>query len=680
LCRIPFHILVFALALALDDGILKCSADLGATLRKASEKADHFNSDHPIDFSSPEEFRKSRALWHRDFDELLRFTARDYKALVADDLYDGPCESVYPHVFFFLDVAALLSLVVVAGFFVYQDTTTSFGASTNAVFVAVNALMGIFTFLGVLNFPILSLMKISVNLSLQLEECTQELKEIQRSVVGLALDLDEYNLHADIWDGSAFGVREPVFGNRIDTAFDVWITWWVGLLLIMTLVLGAYLMYRANVKSLMWWRSAIPSVVCIGVVFPESSEPQKLWRVGSGCIVSSSRGLILTNWHLFQKFGSDPDTASEGLSPLPGYARTSSEESVSKAEQMQINNLKRLLSLDVDTKTDEFGVPLYSHETSSLQGTPPAAESSTSVHVLQTPPMSDNHMGDSSRHFNFESPTPVAAAVGAKGLRQRHLTNGKRFADSFAQIFPSMEIYVGTATRGHPNWQYTAKFTGVESPSAEFSRFGLDLLVLELKEKVEFDGLLAEDELGVEKHAYTYSFDAVHKKPLLNLEEENLAKFKIGHPFSLKAGDEKLRLLGFPASGGFTLSVLTGYFTSMSFDYPAKHRGAWLNMSIALPHGGSGGAAINGMGELVGVCTQTKGELTNIRAITEAIPLIDRAKKVVDERHAKQLAILARDPLRDASQSPLCIAGAAGIASARKLTQQAVRRMHSTPG
>ena len=103
------------------------------------------------------------------------------------------------------------------------------------------------------------------------------------------------------------------------------------------------------------------------------------------------------------------------------------------------------------------------------------------------------------------------------------------------------------------------------------------------------------------------------------------------------AGTDKLRLLGYPASGGFTLSVLTGYFTSISFDYPTKHRGAWLNVNIALPHGGSGGAAINSKGELVGICTQTKGDLTNIRSITEARHLVERAKREVDNENRKKV-------------------------------------------
>ena len=125
-------------------------------------------------------------------------------------------------------------------------------------------------------------------------------------------------------------------------------------------------------------------------------------------------------------------------------------------------------------------------------------------------------------------------------------------------------------------------------------------------------------------------------EPLESVERENLVEFDIGNPFKLFAGTDKLRLLGYPASGGFTLSVLTGYFTSISFDYPTKHRGTWLNVNIALPHGGSGGAAINSKGELVGICTQTKGDLTNIRSITEAKHLIEKAKTEIDHEKKKK--------------------------------------------
>ena len=127
-------------------------------------------------------------------------------------------------------------------------------------------------------------------------------------------------------------------------------------------------------------------------------------------------------------------------------------------------------------------------------------------------------------------------------------------------------------------------------------------------------------------------FDAVDK---LDVDQDSLFQdlqsFSIGSPWKLSPGDEKLRLLGYPSSGGFTLSVLTGFFTSFSYDNPNTSRGCWLNINISLPHGGSGGAAVNTKGQLVGVCTQTRRDLTNIRSITETRFLIDTAKALVKE-------------------------------------------------
>ena len=53
--------------------------------------------------------------------------------------------------------------------------------------------------------------------------------------------------------------------------------------------------------SVVRWRAAIPSVVCIGIVRPGT---KLLQRVGSGCLVEGgqSGAMVLTNWHLFREF------------------------------------------------------------------------------------------------------------------------------------------------------------------------------------------------------------------------------------------------------------------------------------------------------------------------------------------------------------------------------------------
>ena len=100
-----------------------------------------------------------------------------------------------------------------------------------------------------------------------------------------------------------------------------------------------------------------------------------------------------------------------------------------------------------------------------------------------------------------------------------------------------------------------------------------------------------------------------------------------------------------------------------------------MNVNIALPHGGSGGAAINSKGELVGVCTQTKGELTNIRAITEAIPLIEKAKSVVDKEKKEREKRMneLRDPLQDDCAFDVCTIGS----NSKRHLGQFVRRIKS---
>jgi hypothetical protein len=194
-----------------------------------------------------------------------------------------------------------------------------------------------------------------------------------------------------------------------------------------------------------------------------------------------------------------------------------------------------------------------------------------------------------------------------------------------------VRIIVGTSERGHPRWQYEAELMShLDSPSADYESFGLDLSMLRITKRVEFENLHPVEGKQDGGLSFKYSFDRVTAKDIDDVTTEGLVKCEIGKPESLRAGDDSLRLLGYPASGGYQLSVLTGFFTSMSFDYADQRRGAWLNININLPHGGSGGAAVNSQGELVGICTQTLGDLTNIRSIAEAVKMIDQAKREVD--------------------------------------------------
>jgi len=87
------------------------------------------------------------------------------------------------------------------------------------------------------------------------------------------------------------------------------------------------------------------------------------------------------------------------------------------------------------------------------------------------------------------SGTTTGTTESSNSKFHRHLTDQSRYAESLADAFPDMKIYIGTVSRGHPKWEYEASFTGVESPSTEFTPFGLDLLLLKLTGKAHFTGL-----------------------------------------------------------------------------------------------------------------------------------------------------------------------------------------------
>jgi len=527
---IPVHVLIFALAISLSQPIKNCAEEVGSLLKKSSEEAEHFMMEHPLEFDSLESFRGSRAHWHRDFDELLRDVAKDYKTIIADEGYDGYCTARYPIIIFIVDSIALLIFVLTAGYLLFQDATTSFGASGYDIFVAVNGLVGMFIVLGVVTFPSLNLMRLAVKLSAKLEDCTKELKEAQRSVVAGGLDLDQYNLHAQVWDGMVFGVREPIFNYVIDRNFEDWFWKRLNFLLAFGAGVTMFLVYRTNVKSLVRWRAAIPSVVCIGVTFPSSSDPNKLWRLGSGCIVSGSKGLILTNWHLFQRMGVDASHLSRDTSdhsrrelhrldsdvwsvgsnnnqrnndsPLfgpmssPWKATTNSDDEAfllrdslvtNMVRESQMESMKKSLQhlregsgridddesfKDLDNMddelnvVDEYGVPLHS-------------VSAPAILFKDGPQISTATTTTTATH----------STTATNPKLHRHLTNQSRFAESLADVFPDMKVYIGTVSRGHPKWEYEAEFTGVESPSTEFTPFGLDLLLLKIKGRANFTGL-----------------------------------------------------------------------------------------------------------------------------------------------------------------------------------------------
>lgn len=275
---VTIHILVFCIALLLDDKIILCASDLSYSINKASVEADHFFERFPIIYDKGEDvFEDSVKNWHIAFSQLVKNSTKDFKTVINDHNYDGPCDSIHPLYFVLMDAFAFCCLILATGFFLYQDLNLAhvYGASRFNVFVAVHTIFDILIVLSVLNYPILELAKTCVNLSIKLETVVKELNELQRHLVGQGFNVNKYYLYTNIWSGHRFGVRDPIAGNVVDKSFYNWLNFYISLILFITFMLFAFLIYRSNKKSLVLWRRAIPSVLCVGVVFPSSSEPNR---------------------------------------------------------------------------------------------------------------------------------------------------------------------------------------------------------------------------------------------------------------------------------------------------------------------------------------------------------------------------------------------------------------------
>lgn len=111
---------------------------------------------------------------------------------------------------------------------------------------------------------------------------------------------------------------------------------------------------------------------------------------------------------------------------------------------------------------------------------------------------------------------------------------------------------------------------------------------------------------------------------------------KVGSSAAVRAGDA-MRILGYPAIGGATLTVTDGIVSGFESERPVGNR-AWFKTDTEIARGNSGGSAFNRAGELIGVPTQsmadvncdkngcqTIGNLNRIRPIDFAKPLIRRA-------------------------------------------------------
>ena len=205
-------------------------------------------------------------------------------------------------------------------------------------------------------------------------------------------------------------------------------------------------------------------------------------------------------------------------------------------------------------------------------------------------------------------------------------TNGIRV--SWSNLLPGTKIVIGTTANKRinemkvtqPRWEILAEYPDNESqrlsPAKEFTENGdgLDLAYLKIARKLRFHALQERDSSSMQ-------FSSLEMVDIASTHrgQDGFGKwnaFTFGNPEALVHGLHKLRLLGYPGIGGHKLTVVTSYYTGSRTDVGG---GSWLLTAAPMPNGCSGGAVVNPDGELVGVATQTLGQVSHIRSIEDAL-------------------------------------------------------------
>ena len=155
------------------------------------------------------------------------------------------------------------------------------------------------------------------------------------------------------------------------------------------------------------------------------------------------------------------------------------------------------------------------------------------------------------------------------------------------------QAYVGITTMpdGQAYWSYQARAVAWDGE--------LDLAILEIVSDMD---------------------DGPIPRPL------SLPTIAIGDSDALRIGEE-ISLLGYPDVGLDTLTVTRG--TVAGFVPDDEGRRMWIKTDAAISLGNSGGLAVNGVGELIGVPTvalTSVGQLGYVRPINWALPLIRQAQ------------------------------------------------------
>lgn len=114
----------------------------------------------------------------------------------------------------------------------------------------------------------------------------------------------------------------------------------------------------------------------------------------------------------------------------------------------------------------------------------------------------------------------------------------------------------------------------------------------------------------------------------LNAADLNLVPAKIADSDTVELGDD-INILGYPGVGGETITFTAGHVSGFTDDNDDSVID-WIKTDAVVNHGNSGGTAINGNGEMIGVPTaKLVGEDNDImfflKPINQALPILDDA-------------------------------------------------------
>jgi putative serine protease PepD len=114
----------------------------------------------------------------------------------------------------------------------------------------------------------------------------------------------------------------------------------------------------------------------------------------------------------------------------------------------------------------------------------------------------------------------------------------------------------------------------------------------------------------------------------LNAAELDLPYVNIGDSDTIQLGDE-VRVLGFPGSGGETITFTRGDVSGFESQERIGFR-AWIKTDTVFSPGNSGGMAVDSQGQLIGIPSYVLeaqgGAINRLRSVNLALPLVESAR------------------------------------------------------